>query len=146
MAAIKGEEEEEMKILEYVNGPLEWNMIAPTDDTVSVMLQMGKSILSKKYELPVLIRVKGEFVGALQSRMKYPLGVLFDGHETDYKKMIAELQGKAVELVLWSPKIGLVDFLHITRKTWRGLLVDYGILPNSWCLEFKLTELEEYEE
>ena len=137
-----------MKITEYVGGVLIYNPIAPTDDTITVMLEIEKPVLSQKYDLPVLSRVKGEFVGALQRRT-VPVVVKrlrSDITVEEHRKMIDELCGKAVELVLWSPKIGLVDFLHITKKTWRELLVDYGILPNIWSIELILMELTKYEE
>ena len=58
-----------MKLMVHVSGPLRWNAIAPTDDTITVMLRIEKSILSEKYDLPVLSRVKGKFVDALDSRL-----------------------------------------------------------------------------
>lgn len=135
------------KIMVHISGPLKWNVIEPMDDTISWMLEIEKSILSEKYDLPVLTHVKGELVGALQRRT-VPVVVKHlrsDITVEEHRKMMDELQGKEVELVLWSPKIGLVDFLHITKKTWRELFRDYGIVQ-SFSIELKLTELMEYEE
>jgi len=137
-----------MKITEHVSGPLKQNVVAPTDDTIRGMLEIEKPVLSQKYDLPVLSRVKGECVCALQRRTAPVVVTRLRSDITveEHRKMVDELCGKEIELVLWSPKIGLVDFLHITKKTWREVFRDYGVLPSVYDLGLKLTELMEYEE
>ena len=136
-----------MKLMVHVSGPLKWNVVAPTDDTIRGMLEIEKSVLSQKYDLPVLSRVKGEIQSDIQRRRPPATELLEEDKKLiDVLQTMDEFHGKEIELVLWSPKIGLVDFLHITKKTWREVLVVYGILPTFYDLEFKLMELMEYEE
>jgi hypothetical protein len=94
-----------------------------------IYLLVTKSNLGLAYELPSEAIITGELM-AIRGPSMAP----------QEKTLVEELLGKEVEFIFWENRVGTLDYLFISKKSW-PILRDYAILPGKgYEIKVKLKE------
>lgn len=101
----------------------------PPEKAIRACLEVRKINLSQAYELPDGTTVCGEI-----------LEVKGGGLTDKEKEIVKEIEGKAIDFVLWVSTLGSTDLLYISKDSWL-IFRDYAILPGmGYTIKIRLVE------